>query len=123
MNVKTKEVELFGRKFLISERNAGDVLSSIQLIKSKPQSGQDYSAIVFNALVILEQALKINITSLKWYNIIKKFKYKRMLSKKYLLDNLNAKYIFELSVQVYELEGLKVESKTSVSEGDKKKEN
>ncbi len=100
-----KEIELFGKKLLLSERTARDVHALTEYSK---KHGQNYTEAVIQSLIMLRDGLKVNFLVLKWWQLIKRFKLKRMLRKEFLLNNLSPRLIMELSDQIYELEGVDV---------------
>jgi len=104
----TEKIELFGKAFLISERKASDVNKMI-LFATQNQE-KDYFGFMYQNAVVISDALKINIERLKWYQIFKRFKYKRILSYKYLIDKLTQNQFVELPQKIYELEGIPVPS-------------
>lgn len=113
MERKTKEINLFGKKLLLSERNAIDVLELTEAIKKRNDiDTSDTSFFFYTAATVIQDALKINIENLSWYNFRKKSLFKKILTSKYLLENLSQKEIFEISSYVYELEGLDMTPKT-----------
>jgi len=103
MELNVKMLKLFSEKeFLISERTAGDVLAFSQFSEGLEDSGTNS---IYRASVMIEDALKINFKKLKWYQIIKRIYFKRVLNKKYLIRNLTASQIAEISKEVLILEG------------------
>lgn len=103
MELKVKTIDLFNQGLLISERTAGDVISLAEMsIDGSAQSS------IYQSVIALEQGLKINIKNLKWYQLIKRYKFNRILNKKYILNNLPAATIALLALEVLKLEGLKV---------------
>jgi len=111
MNLNVKTIKLFNEKeFLISERTAGDVLTFSKFSDNLDNSGQNS---IYRAAIMIEDALKINIKNLKWYQIIKLIYYKRILDKKYLINNLTSLQVSELTKEILILEGFKFDEKKS----------
>lgn len=133
MSRKTKEIELFGEKLILSERTAVDVLAFAEL--SKQLQNRDLSDAVYQAAVIVEAALKINLKNLDSKNIFiriirflhldKKYKnaieFNSKLSSNYIINNLSQVELFEIVKDVYDLEGLKIPSVEESQEDVKKK--
>lgn len=101
--MQTKGIELFGRKLILSERYAIDVFEMIEF--AKQQNGNDPTVYMYQSAKVVESALKVNIRSLKTYQVIKKLTYRRILSANNLLKKLTPKEIMDLSKEVYKLEG------------------
>jgi hypothetical protein len=106
---KTEEIELFGKKLLLSERTAGDVNRLI--VFSEKIKDKKFTDMIIEASIILEDSLKINYENLKWYEYFKKRKLKKILSKGNIVNSLSAKEIFNLAEKVYELEGIDFKKK------------
>ena len=106
MEPKVKTIRLFDYKkdLLLSERTAGAVLAFATFSGELEENGANA---IYRAAVILEDALIINIKKLKWYQFITKFRFKKMLNKKYIIDNLTASQISDLAREVLVLEGFK----------------
>lgn len=124
----TCEIELFGKKLLLSERTARDVNALMDF--AKKQKSDPFSGIV-NSAVVIRDGLKINIielekkldqlnkTSVKWYEFKKKKELKAInahiaelkeLTGVEKLINLPIRLIDELATKVLELEGVDVEA-------------
>lgn len=99
------EIELFGKKLLLSERTARDVHALTEYSKTH---GRNYTEAVIQSLIMLRDGLKINYKILKWWQIIKLLRLKRMLRKENLLNKLSPRLITELSEKIYELEGVDI---------------
>ncbi len=108
MKLKVKTINLFDRELQISERTAGDViaLSEMQTDKTAKNS-------IYQSVMVIEQGLKINLKELKWYQFIKKYKLKRILSRSYILNNLAASIIMEIAMEILILEGLVPDKSTN----------
>ena len=103
---KTKEINLFGRKFLLSERNASDAISLTDFSNKNPDN--NITILVYKATSIIEASLRFNYLYLHWYEFFKKIKLKRLLSQKSLIENLSQQQIFSLAQEVLKLEGFDV---------------
>jgi hypothetical protein len=122
------EIELFGKKLLLSERTARDVNALMDY--SKKHKGDPFSGIM-NSAVVIRDGLKINFIGLeeklnqlnnkpaKWYEFKKKKEIKSLSTQVTKLKeitsvdkiiNLPIRLIDELSTKVLELEGVDVEA-------------
>lgn len=120
MERKTKEINLFGEKLLLSERYVIDIMTTVETFKNK--GGMDKKDILLLyaiAATVLQDGLKINYENAKWYNFHKKTLSKKLTSKK-LLENLTQLELGQLSGYVYELEGLTVQKVDGEDEAEKK---
>jgi len=106
MNKKTKSIELFGEKLLLSERTAGDLIALFNYVKTAKEQS-DFESALFQAIQILHDALKINYEVLPWYKFLKAKRLKKLLSLMNIMNNLSQKQIFSLAEEVLELDGLK----------------
>jgi len=112
---KQKSIELFGKNFILYERNAVDALSFAQF--SVKNNSEDMQTYLYKALQIIVASLKMNYDNLPWYKYIEKRKLKRLLSYKHLIHHLSQQQIFEIAKDILDLEGLVPvddEKKTSV---------
>lgn len=112
--MKTKQITLFGKELILSERCAADVLNLSETIKV--YTTEEKSSVTFYLMVsttVIEDALKSNISNLRWYNFLKKSNLPKILNANYILKNLSQKEIMDLTKEVYELEG------TSTTSDDK----
>ncbi len=109
-----KEIELFGKKLLISERTARDVNA---LQKYASESNKDNFDGVLQSAIVIRDGLKINL--LPFVNIpIKWYQHKRKKDLKELQSIINVEKILslsirvigELSLEVLKLEGVEVEA-------------
>lgn len=89
---KTKEVEIFGKKVKLSERNARDVLNLAEYAGSQQMTP---AMSVYISAIALQDSLKYG---LKWYE--------RKITAKKLLKKLTQKEIFEFMAVVLEIEGV-----------------
>jgi hypothetical protein len=105
MKAKTKEIELFGRSFILSERYAQDILNLTEYIKELDNSLQSQ---LFYAAKVGSDALKNNIKTVKFY---KRHKIRKLISVPYLLETLSIHQLDELAAAVYELEGIDLKKK------------
>jgi hypothetical protein len=115
LQTKTKEIELFGEKYLLSERTAFDVMSVTELFPGGKMTNSEAASLF---AYVVSQALKINLNNLKWYQVFKKRKINKIISTKYLLKNLSVSQIDELWKQVMELEGVDLKKKIAEAESD-----
>lgn len=129
MGRNQKEIELFGEKFILSERNAFDVLSFSEFAKNNTED-KTIGISLYQAALIIESALKYNKKELPSFNsnifrkvlqffgLDKKYKqflkqieeileYNRKLTSNYILSNLTQVELFQLMKEVYILEGAK----------------
>jgi len=104
LQTNSREIDLFGRTLLISERIARDVNKLILFSKQKKE--KDFTDFIVEYSIVVADALKINYSNLKWYQFFKKKKLERLLSKESLLEKLSPSQIYELAMTVYELEGV-----------------
>jgi len=105
---KQKNIELFGQKFILSERNASDVIILSDF--SLTNTGKDLKTLLYKALEVVETSLKFNYSTLPWYKYLHKRQLKKLLSKKHLLNTLTTQQVFSLAQDVFEMEGLLVET-------------
>ena len=94
---KTKEVELFGKKVILSERNAQDVLNLSEFAASQKMTAT-FSVQI--SAVAVRDSLKYG---LKWYE--------REYSVKKLLKGLTQKELFKYMSMILELEGVEKDDK------------
>ena len=113
---KTAEIEIAGKNLLLSVRKAGDVLNLYEY--SCKIIDRDLSDVFIENLIIIGDALKINLEKLKWYQWIKRIKTKRLISKENLLKKLTSSGMTELVKKVYELEGIDLKKKTESQESE-----
>lgn len=100
----TKEIELFGFKLNLSERNAQDVLDLAEYVKAS----EDSNINLYSAGYTIESGLRSNYADIRFYDFKKK-KLKKLLSTKNILKSLSTKEIFDIALEVYKLEGYKVD--------------
>lgn len=103
---KTKEVELFGKKVILSERNAQDVLNLSEFTTSQDMTP---SLSVQISAVAVRDSLKYGV---KWYE--------REYTVKKLLKGLTGKELFEFMKMILELEGVETDKKKAVKESGEK---
>lgn len=122
------EIELFGKKLMLSERTARDVNALMDY--AKKSNGDPFSG-VMNSAVVIRDALKINLIPLenklkilqilpvKWYEFKKKKEIKltqneiaelKEITSVEKIINLPIRLIDELSTKVLELEGVDVQA-------------
>ncbi len=102
-----EEIELFGKKVLLSERTARDV-EKLRLYSQKTEGSISDS--VFQSAVMVRDALQINFKKLKWWQIVKRLWFKKICNEKYLIKHLSERVIFKLSEKVLVLEGVDIEA-------------
>lgn len=105
-----KEIELFGKKLLLSERTARDVNKLIEYSHGKEMN---YGDAIIQSVIVMQDALKINFVTLKWWQVIKRNRLKKIISKEYLYNNLSTRQILDLSGLVLELEGVDTKKKVT----------
>ncbi len=103
---KTKEIEIFGKTVILSERNAQDVLNLSEFASSQEMSP---TLSIQIASVALSDSLKY---ALKWYE--------RKPTAKKLLESLTQKELFEFMAMILELEGVKKKVAEQEKESDGK---
>lgn len=101
---KSEKIELFGKELILSERFARDVNKLIAF--SKQKKDKDFTDMLIESAIVIEDGLKLNYINLKWYMFLEKRQLRKLLSKENILSNLSSAQIFNLAKQVYELEGL-----------------
>lgn len=102
-----EEIELFGKKVLLSERTARDV-EKLRLYSKNTEGSISDS--VFQSAVMVRDALQINFKKLKWWQIVKRLWLKQICNEKYLIKHLSERVIFKLSEKVLVLEGVDIEA-------------
>lgn len=105
-----KEIELFGKKLLLSERTARDVNKLIEYSHGKEMS---YGDAIIQSVIVLRDALKINFTKLRWWQVLTRHTLSKILSQEYLFNNLSTRQILDLSGMVLELEGVDTKKKVT----------
>lgn len=98
-----EKVTIKGQELFLYERNAKDVLDILELIKSKEEF--DMTENIFVNVQVLLSSLRPNFDSLKWFQILKRFKLKKMFTYKWFANNLSISEISSLSLIVSRLEG------------------
>lgn len=101
------EIKLFGEDLILSERTALDTYLLVELTKDLPN---DYESVVLVNSLIVYDALKINFKRLKFYQLIKWIKYKRIINRRNLIEKLSFGKLEWLANKVLELEGIKKKS-------------
>jgi len=105
----TKPISLFGENVLLTERSAYDVILMNNFANKNKDNHIGKS--LFELAKVVESALRYNIEILKWYQFIKRFRYKRKFNQNYLLKHLgNSTELPDLAKQVMKLEGIDVEA-------------
>lgn len=100
----SEKINLLGRELLLSERTARDVNKLIAYSKANPD--KNYSGMLIEAAVTIQDAMKPNYANLPFY-CLKKYLLKRQLKSKNLLGKLTAGELFHYAGKVLELEGIK----------------
>lgn len=67
------------------------------------------NVVVFEGATVISDALKINKKSLKFYQLIKRYKYWKKFRSLNILNKLSASQIMKLVEKVYKLEGVNLE--------------
>jgi len=117
---KTKDVEIFGKKLKLSERNASDVIALTDY--ASESDFKSLGSIIYLNTKILEASLVYNYDDMRWHQYFQKRKLKKLLSFKNLINKLPQSEIFTLAEQVLELEGLLVKKTTTESAEKKTKD-
>lgn len=107
IEAKCEPIELFGEKVLISERTAIDVIG-LQKYSSKFNKNLDLNVVVFEGATIISDALEINKKGLKFYQLIKRYKYWKKFRSLNILKKLSATQIMKVVEKVYRLEGIEL---------------
>jgi len=119
---RTKEIELFGKKLLLSARTVADVrdLSDYLFTKEKSEDGLYVNPSVYNDIFMaaLYCGLKINYNydRLKWYNFIKK-RIRKLLSM-INLSTLSNDEIVRLGTIVFDLENGNIKNSDDTNKDD-----
>lgn len=103
MKIRFENIELFGQKLILHERIASDVHDFNDFVKS--EFGNKKINVIEHAVLcvdVIQDALKANIEQLKWFNFIKKRKYKKILSSQFLLKNLSVEKRNKLFMKIIE---------------------
>jgi len=108
-NNKVCQIELFGRRLLLSERTARDVNKLVEFAKT---SSVEHIDLVLQNLVVVTDGLKINIEQLKWWQLWKRLTLKRLLGGQYIHSKLSVNAIISLANKVLELEGIDLKKKS-----------
>lgn len=103
-------IELFNHKLLLSERTARDVNRLSEYAKKADKTFTD--AVLQNLQVVCD-GLKINVELLKWWQVIRRIKLKRLISRKRLHAKLSVNSIVLLAQKVLALEGIDLKKKSS----------
>ena len=103
-NRKFKEVEIFGEKVYLYERNAGDVLAAIDL--SKKVGFDSLDSIVYNSVIVIRDSINMNQLNLKWYDYFKKRTFRKKFSQRNLIKKLTTSQIMDFAQEIYVLDGL-----------------
>ena len=107
---ETKEIHLFGYDLLLTERSARDVwiLEDYNKTHVSKTTGDN----IEKDCLVVEAGLKYNIHQLKWYQWVKKLRFKRILRVSYLTKHLSYKSeIVEYCKMVLKMDGFKTEKK------------
>ncbi len=82
---KTAWVEILGEQVLLSERDTGDVMNLVSFSATHTVGGKDSARTIFELVKVVQDGLKYHISSVKWYQPLKRFRYARKFSIKNLL--------------------------------------
>jgi len=104
----TKPISLFGENVLLTERSAYDVILMNNFANKNKDNHIGKS--LFELSKVVESGLSYNFEILKWYQIIKRFRYKRKFNQNYILKHLgNSTELPDLAKQVMKLEGIDID--------------
>lgn len=108
----TTEIFVLNEKFLLSERYAEDVNALAEYARGKELTRIESLS---QAVMTVTSSLKYNYTLLKWYQLRKRFKLKKLTNQRFLIKHLSERNIYDLAFKVLELEGVeRVDSKKKV---------
>lgn len=102
---KSKEVELFGIKMCLYERHYLDSANLLEFA-AKNDSSNDFKLAAFNFATVLSDSLKINLEKTPNYNLIKRFKLKKIIKREYLLKHLSCNEITNYATEIMIMEGI-----------------
>lgn len=106
---KSVVVLLFDMEFVLYERTAEDVKVWEDFLASRKddlESGDSFVSAI-GMFMIIQDALRPNITNLKFWQVIKKQKLKKLFQTRSLLKNLTTNQITECWQKVRKMEGWK----------------
>lgn len=106
----TTEIFVLNEKFLLSERYAEDVNALAEYARGKEV---DRIESLSQAVMTVIASLKYNYTLLKWYQLIKRYKLKKLTNQSYLIKHLSERNIYDLACRVLELEGVDTKKKVT----------
>ncbi len=102
---KSKQIDLLGESVYLFERTAGQVYAFSVYAKENKVSGSDGLML---SVGILRDALQPNIDGLKWYEIAKRRKYKKLFNVNYLFNKLTQSQLSDyITIIIEDLEGNK----------------
>ncbi len=103
MEFRKIDIELFGEQLVLHERTAADIHVFHEYVRDNfPDQKVDPITNTMLSIEILRDALKLNIYNLKRWRFFRKFRLKRKLSSKYLLQHLTPSQIHNLVKTVIE---------------------
>lgn len=109
----TTEIFVLNEKFLLSERYAEDVNALAEYARGKELNRIESLS---QAVMTVTSALKYNYTLLKWYELRKRFKLKKLTNQGFLIKHLSERNIYDLAFRVLELEGIDAKKKVMTEE-------
>jgi len=114
---KTKEIELFGGCYLISERIIMDV-QMLEMFREKHAEGNDSQTALQIVAMTVHDGLKINLDLIPKWNLLKRRRIKKVISIEFLLNHLSSSQLLEYFHEVRRLENPEYD----VEMGEKKTE-
>lgn len=117
--MKTGKINIAGKELTLYERRAKDVLDLADFLKSSQSEGSAVSNIFIGTQIIIA-SLKPNIEKLKWYQFLKKYRLKKIINYKFLINNLSVSELEELMNKVYLLEGIDTKKKVNTADPESK---
>lgn len=103
MERKTEKINLFGLELILAERTAGDVVAWNSYVNRK----SDVDGIFLMALIV-KQSLMINKERCPFWNIVRRWRLRRRLTEKYIINHLSNSQIAEINKRIAILEGAEV---------------
>lgn len=100
--IAQKDIELFNKQLILHERFMKDKFDLEQAVK---ESGSTALTLAGYYVQLVADALKLNYINLKWHQVIKKHKLKKLLAPQNLYKRLGGTQIIELVKDTLRLEG------------------
>lgn len=115
---RSEEIELFGKKYLLTQRIAMDTLDLIEFTERKLRAGTlTRRAQTFISAMCVSKGLEYNWRRLSHFSI-KRIKLKWLFRAKRLMKKLSLEQLNTLSEKVLELEGVDFKKKVKEAEKD-----